>query len=237
MTFARVNPAGWVFPDPITAAQINALDIQMANALDGAGGGSYSPSADIKLPGPNSIEWGATRWPKLTTRTVYRVMSMNRYQEILTGTTSQPWKHGAGWVWEQATVDGGAGEAPEAILFSADNLVSGGQLRAVRMWLKGAAGHGGMPTVKPKVTVYKLEMDGTSTTLGTTTDPSSNTTGYQAIHEVTVGFLAEPPIDESTGTRYIVKVDGEGGSNDVAGLQILGGRLDFDGVVELHPGG
>jgi len=164
-------------------------------------------------------------------------MSLNRYQEVLTGPGALSWTHGAGWVWEQASVDGGPGEAPEAILFSADNLVSGGRLRAVRMWIKGATGHGGMPSVRPKVTVYRLDVDGTSTTLGTTTDPSSGTTGYEAIHQVTVGFLAEPPIDESTGTRYIVKVDGEGGSNDLAGLQILSGRLEFEGVVELHPGG
>lgn len=232
MSLTRVNPAGWVFPDPITAAQINALDIALQSALDGANGGSYAPSADIELPGPNGIEWGAGRWPKLTTRTVYRVMSMNRYQEVLVSGSS--WIHGAGWVWEQATV---LDSPPEAILFSADNLVSGGQLRAVKIWLKGAAGHGGMPTVKPVVTVYKLEMDGTSTTLGTTTDPSSLLVGYEAIHEIDVGFLADTAIDEASGTRYIVKVGGEGGTNKLAGLQILGGRLAFEGVVEIHPGG
>jgi hypothetical protein len=234
MTFSRVNPAGWVFPDPITAAQINALDIQMASALDGDAGGSSAPSADIKLPGPNGIEWGDGRWPKLTTRTVYRVMSMNRYQEVLTGAGSLPWTHDAGWVWKQATVDGAA---PEAILFSADNLVVGGQLRVVRIWVRGAAGHVAMPTIKPIVTVYKLEMDGTSTTLGAATDGTSGPAGYEAIHTISVSFVEDAPIDEESGTRYIVKVDGEGGVNKLAGLQILGGRLEFKGVSELHPGG
>lgn len=234
MTFGRVNPTGWVEPDPIAGAQINQLDINMSNAFDGADGGSYAPAEDIELPGPNGIEWGATRFPKLTTRTVYRVMSMNRYQEVLTGAGSLPWTHGAGWVWEQATVDGAQ---PEAILFSGDNLVSGGQLRAVRIWLKGATGHGGVPSVKPVVTVYKLEMDGTSTTLGTATDPSSNVAGYEAVHTIDVSFAADTAIDESNGARYIVKVDGESGADKLAGIQILGGRLMFEGVIELHPGG
>ena len=50
MTFTRVKPAGWTDDiDTITAAELNALDINITRAIDGNAGGSYSPSANINV--------------------------------------------------------------------------------------------------------------------------------------------------------------------------------------------
>jgi hypothetical protein len=55
MAFTRVNAGGWALNDPITADQINQLDIDHANAIDGDDGGSYSPNSDIEILGPNKL--------------------------------------------------------------------------------------------------------------------------------------------------------------------------------------
>jgi hypothetical protein len=54
LSFVRANPSGWVTNDPITAAQINALDLDHSRAIDGTGGGSYTPSANVTIAGASS---------------------------------------------------------------------------------------------------------------------------------------------------------------------------------------
>lgn len=58
MTFSRVNLLGWAYAELLTSAQMNQLDINMTRALDGYGGGTYNPSAAIKVN--NEFEADAT---------------------------------------------------------------------------------------------------------------------------------------------------------------------------------
>ena len=52
MTFARAKPAGWTDNvDTITATQLNTIDTNVSNALDGAGGGAYSPATVLEVDG------------------------------------------------------------------------------------------------------------------------------------------------------------------------------------------
>ena len=51
MAFSRVYLAGWASFEVLTSAQMNALDIDHSNAIDGAGGGVYSPSDPIEIGG------------------------------------------------------------------------------------------------------------------------------------------------------------------------------------------
>jgi hypothetical protein len=51
MTFSRVKALGWAMFEVLTSAQMNALDIDHANAVDGAAGGSYAPGAQIVVGG------------------------------------------------------------------------------------------------------------------------------------------------------------------------------------------
>jgi hypothetical protein len=48
MTFSRVNPGGWAMFEVLTSSQMNTLDINHSNALDGAGGGVYTPTATLE---------------------------------------------------------------------------------------------------------------------------------------------------------------------------------------------
>lgn len=51
MTFSLVKPGGWAFGELLTSAQMNALDTDHANAVDGNQGGSYSLAAPLSIGG------------------------------------------------------------------------------------------------------------------------------------------------------------------------------------------
>lgn len=51
MTFVRANPPGWALFELLLSSQMNTIDSQMPFALDGQGGGTYSPTAGINLIG------------------------------------------------------------------------------------------------------------------------------------------------------------------------------------------
>lgn len=47
MSFVRVKPLSWAFGEILTSAQMNTLDTDHANAVDGLGGGTYNPTAQL----------------------------------------------------------------------------------------------------------------------------------------------------------------------------------------------
>ncbi|MHB9005063.1 MAG: hypothetical protein ACYC6C_13585 [Coriobacteriia bacterium] len=224
MSFVRVKPAGYVDGDGLPAAELNPLDIDHANAIDGADGGSYDPSADIEFPGVCGPSWGPTRWPKCSSRTVYRSQSLAKL-----GDTTSVWAYsysGKGWVSPDA--------AASSIYIPIDNLVAGATLAATRVWLIGGAGHGGVPGM-PVVSVYRLEVSGALTLLGSAADPSADVPTYEAVHYVDVTGMAEV-ITQANGERYFIQVQNESGAWAAAGLTVRNARCAFT-CSEIHPGG
>jgi len=51
MTFVRANPASWALFELLTSTQMNLIDDNLTNALDGLGGGDYAPSDQLLLDG------------------------------------------------------------------------------------------------------------------------------------------------------------------------------------------
>lgn len=49
MTFPRVNLLGWALFEELTSAQMNQLDIDHSNAVDGLNGGTYNLSAELRF--------------------------------------------------------------------------------------------------------------------------------------------------------------------------------------------
>lgn len=59
MTFTRALPAGWTDGvDPITAPQLNQIDVNISRALDGAAGGTYLPAGSLVLDGSAGVTVG-----------------------------------------------------------------------------------------------------------------------------------------------------------------------------------
>jgi len=51
MTFARLKPAGWTDGDTITPTEINGIDTNQSEAVDGTAGGTYTPAAVVAING------------------------------------------------------------------------------------------------------------------------------------------------------------------------------------------
>lgn len=71
--FDRANPTGWVQGDKLTPAQINQIDVDQSRAIDGTGGGIYTPTAKIQIQGSAGVEVGGTgpaAWVQLSSRLV-----------------------------------------------------------------------------------------------------------------------------------------------------------------------
>lgn len=58
MTLVRAKPSGFGFHDKLTSAQIETIDSQIPDAVDGAGGGTYAPSSAITIGGSGLIMSG-----------------------------------------------------------------------------------------------------------------------------------------------------------------------------------
>lgn len=54
MTFERVKPLDWVVGELLTSEQQNQLDVDHAKAIDGVGGGAYTPTADLSVQSPTT---------------------------------------------------------------------------------------------------------------------------------------------------------------------------------------
>ncbi len=92
-------------------------------------------------------------------------------------------------------------------------------LTSVVLTLKGAAGHAALPSGMPKMKLDSWSQSGvTSSVFTAQTDASANTTGYQAVHTIT--WTGTHSVTATS--RYVLQIEGETGTNTVAGLQLLG---------------
>lgn len=100
----------------------------------------------------------------------------------------------------------------------------GDTLENVFVRLNGAPGHGGvLPTTMPVVSIVRSAIDGTLTTLASTTDSSGSAAAYETSHNVlldsgTVTFGAMP-ILATVNPLYCVVI-GESGGSAVVGLEL-----------------
>lgn len=61
MTFSRVrNPAGWTNNSVVQPGEFEAFDANLANAVDGAGGGTYTPTTRLTIGGQGIEDASAT---------------------------------------------------------------------------------------------------------------------------------------------------------------------------------
>jgi hypothetical protein len=89
MTFSRVNAVGWGLFEVLTSAQMNALDIDHTNALDGLNAGSY----DI---GANALSIAGSGGTVTISTTVFNVDSASATYDDLTVLTFEGNGVGAG---------------------------------------------------------------------------------------------------------------------------------------------
>jgi hypothetical protein len=220
MAFTRANPLGWALYEVLTSAQMNALDIDHANAIDGAAGGSYTPSGLITIDGgPVAFGTGALVAEPSTGEVVFQdgfvdiaAQSYTRVYPFVHAQLLEHFTYGSTYVYQSSVAGVGAAE----ITFAASPRV--GTLTSIALSVKGAGGHGGLPGTMPNISIYReVPGAGGSTLLGTQSDTSASTGAYETLHTITVAGLTEALTQTNL---YRLVVLGETGANAATGLLV-----------------
>jgi hypothetical protein len=114
-------------------------------------------------------------------------------------------------------------------IFNLD-LPNGVIVTEMRVWVQGAAGHGGLPANLPVMTFYKTAAaTGVVSVLKTETDASGNVGAYETRHSIEETPIAET-ID-NTAYFYTVILTNEAGANSVVGLEVNCLEVEYTSVV------
>lgn len=225
MSFSRANPLGWSLNEELTHDQINTIDLNQSRAVDGHAGGVYSPSADIEFPGAESIEWGDTRWPKLTSRDCVRMQPL-----VIAGQSSfgSPdfFVNGAATVsFGSITtnfVDTGATPDVPWLIIPITNLIDLATLTSVAIQIDPASAT--PPAEPPSIQLYKQSFNGSSIVGSEVTDPTTGAS-YGDPHDFAT--VVNEAIDQTDNAYYFLRFYGEAGSGANAGLDIRFVRCHF----------
>lgn len=141
-------------------------------------------------------------------RVTYAARTIIRQRAFNASSTSANWERAATpkGAW-QNTASGGTLDIP------LEGLPHGNVLQSVVLRWQGAGGHGALPTM-PSIELFKVNFDGTQTSLGSQADTAADVTAYEAVHSISLTGLSET-IDYGTA-RYVLTVTGETGANFVA---------------------
>jgi len=219
MTFARAKVApGWSNGELITAAQINAIDINQSLAVDGSAGGNYTPTAPVGLGGAAgglllTETAGAASNVKLASRDVTRFQALAGACDYQAFANTWETQITTGF-WFQVLTGGQ--------VFIPLHVPHGQVLKQVTLKYVSANyvdPPGLLPGTMPSVTVERIANTGAVLSLGATTDPSGTVAIFAVAHDITVPAIAAT-IDR-TQYSYRVKVMGDDGANFESGSRIL----------------
>lgn len=197
----------------VSAAFLNGyVRTQIPKAIDGVGGGAYSPAAAIEIGGLGL---------KISNDTViaYNSRSVPRQLALLADTTSGNWQRAATprGAWKN-TASGGT------LDIHLEGLPHNNVLQTLVVRFKGGTGHaafpGGAPGNMPTMTLRKIDEDGTESTIATATDTSSTAGAYEAAHAITMSSITHT-IDR-TAYRYVLTLTAETGANFQSDGTVIG---------------
>lgn len=218
MSFSRSNPLGWALFEELTSAQMNALDIDHANALDIVGGGAHAIANPVSTSGekwthtePQDIDADLTfindRWPKLSTRTLtYRQPIVPVHNEGGSYTI----QYGLDGSWRQS---GATGQILTTPLL---NLPARGLLKQVYVVLKGdvtdGLAHSALPSIMPSLQLFRfLAAGSTWTEIDAFADTSGSVAAYDTSHIVNGTANIDQGIDSLN--QFWLRLNGEDGTN------------------------
>lgn len=210
MSFSRVKPAGWTDNlDTITASQMNTLDTNVSNAVDGRGG-TYTLTSTLEFNGASGVKLSGSG---SAARLQYGSRSITRHFAFNASSSSANWERAntprGAW---QNTASGGT------LDIALEGLPNGAVLNTLTLLWVGAAGHGALPTL-PSIALYRINDDGTETSIASASDTSANVAAYEVAHDIELTSIAHT-ID-LTLYRYVLVVTGETGGNFIANAKAM----------------
>lgn len=175
--------------------------------LDGAGGGTWAPSAAI-IVGGSGMKLDGSLNLALTSRNITRRQDLVVYEE------SANWSYQAAenaWNEDAVTTD--------TIYMHLTRLLNGGSIQSVTARFDGA-GHGGsLPAVMPSIALIEIDEDGTRASKGSQVDTTGTAAAFDTPHDVVLTLT--PFTIDLVNNIYVVDVVGESGANSQINLRLL----------------
>lgn len=197
--------AGYAFGAKLPATHMTTIATNQPKAVDGSGGGTYTPSAEIIVNG-SGLQLGNRL--KYTSRTATRVQEYAGNARSLSGN------------WSLYTNDAWRNTASGGVLWvNLNRIPNYAAFASITMRWKGAAGHAGQPGTMPKMELFKIDKDSARTSMGSVLDTWTNAAAYETAHDITLTLT--DTIDLAT-YRYVLEITGELSPNFVSGAQPLG---------------
>lgn len=203
--------------DTISATEANAIGVALTRAVDGVGGGTYTPASTISI---SDLTISGSAKVKFTSRTIARASQ----GACVSATGANGWTFDPGTdLWTSATTSACLLRVPVEIPNAAT-------ITLIQVWYDGFGGHaafpGGAPAQKPRVYLKSYEINTQSlTTHGTYADASATAGAYEAPHVISSGAISIT-VDKGN-RRYWLVVESESGANAIAGAQFLGAYVAF----------
>ncbi|WP_437759474.1 hypothetical protein [Sorangium sp. So ce1389] len=233
MSFTKPNPPGWAMEEEITSAQMNSLQDQLVQAVDGVGGGSYA--ANLTFTGTTTFS-GASTFSNVTATGVNRYKLASRSLPRVFPFTSAdlPTTYAASPTWRRQSSQNGNWIQQTLVaerLIADIRVPDGSTITSVVVYYVPPNGHASIttnfsfPTFDFK-SVQITDLTGTGqTTHGTATDSAASLGAYEARRSF--GLLSlSVPVDNAT-RLYTVCLLGEQGSNAMTGGAYRGVAVTF----------
>lgn len=232
MAFSRVKPAGWAVNEKLTSAQMNALDIDHASAVDkSAAGDTVSGTLSLAATGILSADAAGAL---IRTKTGGRFeLGDNDYVTLKTGHAGRTLVRGYRFcatgamyaaAWTIALISlvrpylRGNATSDIAVVPLDDFLQNGATLSRIDLTFAIGTSHGALPASQPSISIERYKNDGTQSVLGSTTLAAGTTGAYYnggAEQTLSVTGLTEV-IDKTQYTYGAILID-ENGANSIAG--------------------
>lgn len=228
----RANALGWAPFEELTATQINTVDSQLPNAVDGVAGGDYDPTEWIQLLGVNNrgIKWMDPTWPALEVREqiFYRPfvpVSMTAWGAsadnwLLAGSNAD-WRVpvGHGGAIQQNYVDTAGSPNVPTITFDLGCLPDGCSAKAVGVVIYQETASAGAIASPPQLQAFKKSVSAD----GAPANPSGHVTAtasatYNQANTVLEATFTPQNLD---GFKLFGTLYGEAGANAQDDMRIL----------------
>lgn len=221
MSFSRVNAPGWAVNDKLTSSQMNALDIDHANAVDKTtAGDTVSGTLAIAATGKVStssggiLELANNDYPALKA-------GHSGITQVRAKLCTSLAAYAAAWtVALSATVRPymkGAATADLLIVSLNDVLQNGATLTRIDLLFAIAASHANLPTSQPLLALEKYKIDNSNTSVATVQLAAANTTAYyNAGAQQTLSLTGLTEVIDKANYSYSATIIDENGINSIA---------------------
>lgn len=201
--------AGYIFGQSLPAAHMTTIATNQPKAVDGNGGGTWTPSAPIILNGTSALQLGGKL--KYTARTVIRTQPL-----VVAARTSLN-----NWQWSPAPSIGydwfHANTLGSTFQHELTNIAHNSALTSIEARFKGPTHGASWPVGQlASFRLFSIDAAGSPTGIGAAVIDPSNQAVYESAHTITFASGTGHVFD-TINNRYIVLVTAEAGANALIG--------------------